>query len=141
MNLSIGVTGHRDLVPELKSPPCVSKCGLFSGNCVSDFPELQLQLLTPLAEGADRLVTEVAQEMGIPFVVVLPMFQEIYEKDFDGEESLILFRQATGRCRIGDQPASLMMESIPLTLSPMALRVTSNMSRSVFLSPITARCC
>ena len=95
MNLSIGVTGHRDLVPA-EEPALREQVRAFFQQLRDDFPELQLQLLTPLAEGADRLVTGVAQEMGIPFVVVLPMFQEIYEKDFDGEESLLLFRKQLG---------------------------------------------
>jgi len=95
MSLSVGVTGHRDLVPE-EEPALSEQVRAFFQQLRDDFPELELQLLTPLAEGADRLVTEVAQEMGIPFVAVLPMFQEIYEKDFDSEESLCLFRQQLG---------------------------------------------
>ena len=93
--MSIGVTGHRDLVPA-EEPALREQVRVFFQQLRDDFPELQLQLLTPLAEGADRLVTGVAQEMGIPFVVVLPMFQEIYEKDFDSEESLFLFRKQLG---------------------------------------------
>ena len=92
MNLNIGVTGHRDLVPT-EEPALREHVRVFFQRLRDDFPELQLQLLTPLAEGADRLVTEVAQEMGIPFIVVFPMPQEIYEKDFDTEESMILFQK------------------------------------------------
>jgi len=92
MKLTIGVTGHRDLVSAEK-PALREQVRAFFQQLLDDFPELELQLLTPLAEGADRLVTEVAQEMGIPYIAVLPMFQEIYEKDFEGEDSLILFRK------------------------------------------------
>ncbi len=95
MNLSIGVTGHRDLITA-EEPALREQVRAFFQQLRDDFPELELQLLTPLAEGADRLVTGVAQEMGIPYVVVLPMFQEIYEKDFDGEESLSQFRKQLG---------------------------------------------
>jgi hypothetical protein len=95
MNLSIGVTGHRDLITT-EEPVLREQVRAFFQQLRDDFPELQLQLLTPLAEGADRLVTGIAQDMGIPFVVVLPMFQEIYEKDFDDEESLLLFRKQLG---------------------------------------------
>ncbi len=77
MNLSIGVTGHRDLIPA-EEPALREQVRAFFQQLRDDFPELELQLLTPLAEGADRLVTGVAQEMGIPFIVVLPMPQEIY---------------------------------------------------------------
>jgi len=92
MNLSIGVTGHRDLIAA-EEPALREQVRAFFQQLSDDFPDLQLQLLTPLAEGADRLVTGVAHEMGVPFTAVLPMSQEIYEKDFDEEESLILFRQ------------------------------------------------
>ena len=95
MNLSIGVTGHRDL-NAAEEPGLRQQVRIFFQQLRDDFPELELQLLTPLAEGADRLVTEVAQDMGIPFIAVLPMSQEIYEKDFDGEGSLTLFRQQLG---------------------------------------------
>ncbi len=95
VNLSIGVTGHRDLVPA-EEPGLREQVRTFFQQLRDDFPELELQLLTPLAEGADRLVTEVAQVMGIPFIAVLPMSQEIYEKDFDSEESLALFQQQLG---------------------------------------------
>lgn len=95
MNLSIGVTGHRDLIAA-EEPGLREQVRTFFQQLRDDFPELELQLLTPLAEGADRLVTEVAQVMGIPFIAVLPMSQEIYEKDFDSEESLALFQQQLG---------------------------------------------
>ena len=98
MNLSIGVTGHRDLVPA-EEPALREQVRAFFSQMRDDFPELDLQLLTPIAEGADRLVTEVAQEMGIPFIAVLPMSQEIYEKDFDKEGSLAGFRNQLGAAR------------------------------------------
>ena len=95
MNFSIGVTGQRALITT-EEPALREQVRAFFQQLRDDFPELELQLLTPLAEGADRLVTGVAQEMGIPYVVVLPMFQEIYEKDFDSEESLSQFRKQLG---------------------------------------------
>jgi hypothetical protein len=95
MELSIGITGHRDLVPA-EQPALREQVRAFFQQMLDDFPQLHLQLLTPLAEGADSLVAEVAQEMGIPYVVVLPMFQELYETDFDNEDSLALFRKLLG---------------------------------------------
>jgi hypothetical protein len=92
MNLSIGVTGHRDLI-SAEEPVLREQVRAFFQQLHDDFPTLQLQLLTPLAEGADSLVTEVARDMGIPFVAVMPMSQDLYEKDFDNEESLAHFRK------------------------------------------------
>jgi hypothetical protein len=59
MQLSIGVTGHRDLVED-ERPALESRVqALFDGLSAS-YPDLDLQLLTALAEGADRLVAEVS---------------------------------------------------------------------------------
>jgi general stress protein CsbA len=95
MNLTIGVTGHRDLISAEKLALREQVRGFFHG-LRRDFPELQLELLTALAEGADCLVTEVAREVGIPFIAVLPMAQEIYENDFEDRDSLARFREQLG---------------------------------------------
>ena len=52
------------------------------------FPGLDLQLISPLAEGADQLVAEVATDLDIPLIVPLPMEISEYEKDFASEEGL-----------------------------------------------------
>jgi hypothetical protein len=49
-------------------------------------------VLTPLAEGADRIAAEVAHERGIPTIVLLPMPQQLYQRDFEGQ-SLTEFHQ------------------------------------------------
>jgi hypothetical protein len=90
--LSIGVTGHRDLVPA--EVPALKKrlTGLFQG-LQQDFPDLPLQLITPLAEGGDQLAAEVAISLGISIVVVLPMAQSEYERDFSSSRELGNFRR------------------------------------------------
>ena len=80
MQLTIGVTGHRDLLEE--EVPALKKIVRdFFLQLKSEFPDLDLQLITPLAEGSDRLVTDIALEMGIKLVVPLPMPQADYERD------------------------------------------------------------
>lgn len=54
-------------------------------------PHTPLEILSPLAEGADRLVAEVAIELGERLVVPLPMPKELYLKDFGSEESCAEF--------------------------------------------------
>ena len=95
MHLSIGVTGHRDLVEDEKPALKLRVRALFDGLSAS-YPDLNLQLLTALAEGADRLVAVIAIELGIPIVVVLPMEQADYEEDFESAESLAEFRSMLG---------------------------------------------
>jgi len=100
--LVIGVTGHRDLVLE--------EFGLIK-NRVRDFfvelqrnyPQLPLLIVTPLAEGADRLAAEVAHELGIPTVVLLPMPRQIYQSDFSGD-SLIEFHSLMEHSEVVELP-------------------------------------
>src|SRR5262249_2871465 len=44
-------------------------------------------LLSPLAEGADRLVAEVALEMNAQLIVPLPMSIDLYEEDFQDSKT------------------------------------------------------
>jgi hypothetical protein len=79
--LVIGVTGHRDLraqdVDRLKE-----EVGKAFGALNGRYPNTPLVLLSSLAEGADRLVTEVALSSGMGLIVVLPMPRALYEEDF-----------------------------------------------------------
>ncbi len=95
--LVIGVTGHRDLREEDRVPLEEAVQKIFDelhGIC----PHTPLLLLSPLAEGADRLVARVALEKGVRLVVPLPMPQALYEEDFQTEASheefLSLLKQA-----------------------------------------------
>ncbi len=79
--LVIGVTGHRDLA--LENIPRIQESldALFA--CLrKQYPHTPLRLLSPLAEGADRLVAKVALEHGAELVVPLPMAETEYRTDF-----------------------------------------------------------
>ena len=65
MRLSIGVTGHRDLLPE-ETENLRGGVRQFLNSLREEFPSLQMQFLSPLAEGADRLAAEVALDLGHP---------------------------------------------------------------------------
>jgi len=88
--LVIGVTGHRDLVPA-EIPVIRERVRAFLGGLRSQYPDRDLLLLSPLAEGADRLVCEVALELGLPVTVLLPMPRELYVDDFESAESRVEF--------------------------------------------------
>ena len=66
----------------------------------SGFPGLELQLITPLAEGSDRLVADVAQELDIELIVPLPMPQADYEEDFSSPEAVEAFRESMKNARV-----------------------------------------
>ena len=84
--LVVGVTGHRDLVPD-EVPAIRARVRDFLRDLHSQYPSRDLALLTPLAEGADRLVAEEALELGLPVTVVLPMPRALYFQDFRTPES------------------------------------------------------
>ncbi len=84
--LVIGVTGHRDLRPQDR--------GQLEGTVrqillqlQADYPHTSLVLLSALAEGADRLVAQVALELGILLIVPLPMPADAYKREFHSDEA------------------------------------------------------
>lgn len=99
MHLTIGVTGHRDLVAEEIPALKEQVRGVFR-RLATEFPHLQLQLITPLAEGSDRLVTDIAIEMGIGLIVPLPMPQAEYERDFISPAAVETFRESLQNARV-----------------------------------------
>lgn len=86
MRLTVGVTGHRDLAPGEPERLRVEVRKFFE-SLRARFPKLPIELLTALAEGADVLVTEVAEELGIPFTATLPMPAAEYIEDFESESA------------------------------------------------------
>ncbi|MEJ2089952.1 MAG: hypothetical protein P8Y69_16045, partial [Gammaproteobacteria bacterium] len=81
--LVVGVTGHRDLLAS-EEEGIKQRVREFLTGLEQTFPELPLMVMTPLAEGADRIAAEVAHELGIPTIVLLPMPQRLYQRDFEG---------------------------------------------------------
>lgn len=77
----VGITGHRDLVPSQKN----MQLKLIKEHLIALkrlHQDKKLQILTSLAEGADRLLAETAIVLKIPFDVILPMPLELYLEDF-----------------------------------------------------------
>jgi hypothetical protein len=84
--LVIGVTGHRDLVPA-ELPAIRERVRTFFSTLRARYPGRDLTLMSPLAEGADRLVADEAIALGMPVTVVLPMPAASYARDFLTEAS------------------------------------------------------
>jgi hypothetical protein len=87
-----GVSGHRDLVPA-DLPELRQQLREIFRQSISSRPNATFQLLTPLAEGADRIAAEEALLLGIKLVVPMPMIQLEYERDFTSADSLGAFRR------------------------------------------------
>jgi len=101
MHLTIGVTGHRDLLAE-EIPALQERVREFFVQLGNDYPDLELQLITPLAEGADMLVTDIALELDISLIVPMPMPQAEYEQDFSSAEAVEAFRSYMKQARVID---------------------------------------
>src|SRR5262245_49584283 len=84
--LLIGVTGHRDL-RDADRPALESKVRAILEEQQRNYPHTPLILLSPLAEGADRLVARVALDLGVRLQVPLPVPQESYIADFQDAAS------------------------------------------------------
>jgi hypothetical protein len=89
--LVVGVTGHRDLVPG-EIPRLRERAREFLTGLQRDHPDLPVVVMSPLAEGADRMVAEEARALGLPLIVPLPLPRDLYEQDFASPESLAQFR-------------------------------------------------
>jgi len=100
----VGVTGHRNLNSE-DTPALREMVRAVLEEVLRKLPNSPLVLMSPLAEGADRLVAQVALELAddnwdsgghsrIRLVVPLPMPQSEYERDFNNDRaSLNAFRK------------------------------------------------
>ncbi|MEM9532751.1 MAG: hypothetical protein AAGA23_17665 [Pseudomonadota bacterium] len=84
--LTIGVTAHRDLKAE-EIPRLKLLVGTFFDQLREDYPDNPLQVMSPLAEGGDRLVAEVAVERGLELVAILPFELAEYRRDFSSDAS------------------------------------------------------
>jgi len=91
MPLNIGITGHRDL-REDEIPALEKKVESLIRQILVSYPNTSFRILSPLAEGADRLVARVGLRMGVALYSVLPMEQSAYEEDFSSQASLEEFR-------------------------------------------------
>jgi hypothetical protein len=101
--LVIGVTGHRKL-QDAELPSLTSQVRGFFLDLAARYPELPLLLLSPLAEGADALVADVALELGIRVVAPLPLPIELYRGDFGSAESLARFERQAERAQVLQLP-------------------------------------
>ncbi len=87
----IGVTGHRDIRPT-DTPRLKDQVRAIFSELRTKHAATPLLVLSPLAEGADRLVAQVALEEGARLVVPLPLPREEYQKDFETQDSKAEFK-------------------------------------------------
>lgn len=93
----VGVSGHRDLRQEDIAALEGLVRGIFE-DLMARYPASPLVVISPLAEGADRLGARVALDCGAQLVVPLPLPRQLYEDDFETESSRREFEELLGRC-------------------------------------------
>jgi len=100
--LVVGITGHRDIRADDREELQRRVRGILL-KFRQDYPATPLILLSPLAEGADRLAARAAldEEVGARLVVPLPLPGATYEEDFTGHPgSLDEFRELLSKADI-----------------------------------------
>jgi hypothetical protein len=91
ISFRIGVTGHRDILPEDVEGAKQNSRELLS-SLKSAMPATRITVISGLAEGADRIFAEVALALNMPVEAVMPMPLKYYKKDFDETSSAELDR-------------------------------------------------
>lgn len=83
--IKIGIAGHRDLdkryIEEYKKQVLKKLDDLRQKHH-------EVILISPLADGADRLVVYEAMKLGIKYIAALPMQKKLYKDDFDTTSKL-----------------------------------------------------
>jgi hypothetical protein len=80
----VGVVGHRDLVPQ-EVPQIRAAVTKTLQRLQNDHPDVPLRLLCSMAEGADLLVAEIAAEVGIAIIALLPYARHLCRQDLRSE--------------------------------------------------------
>jgi hypothetical protein len=91
ISFRIGVTGHRDILPEDVDALRQSSHELLS-SLRSDMPGTRISVISGLAEGADRIFAEAALALNMSVEAVMPMPLKYYKNDFDEASSAELDR-------------------------------------------------
>jgi hypothetical protein len=93
-SLIVGVTGHRKLrsgdVAVLQQ-----RVRAWLEQLQTAYPELPLVMLSPLAQGSDQIVAQVALDMGLRVIAPLPLPLPIYRQDFAPADLQLFERQLT----------------------------------------------
>jgi hypothetical protein len=91
ISFRIGVTGHRDILPDDVEGAREKSRELLS-TIKSSMPATRITVISGLAEGADRIFAEAALALNMSVEAVMPMPLNYYKNDFDEASSAELDR-------------------------------------------------
>lgn len=86
----VGVTGHRDLVPE-EVPAIREVLTRLFGALRAAARDVEVKLLSSMAEGADLLAADVAHEIGIGIIALLPFSAARCRAELTSDAARIIF--------------------------------------------------
>ncbi len=88
----IGVVGHR---PEALKDADLTELRAQIRRVLLESKNLspEIAVVSPVAEGADRLVAAESISLGLPLICLLPFDRDDYARDFEGQESIDEYRQ------------------------------------------------
>ncbi|MGO9547727.1 MAG: hypothetical protein ACLPPF_23440 [Rhodomicrobium sp.] len=94
--IMLGATGHRNIEPQ--DAKLIAALSKQCRELRNKYPDSPFVILSALAEGADRMIAEVAmKELSADLIAVLPVPEEEYERDFGTEASKTEFRTLLDR--------------------------------------------
>lgn len=93
----IGVVGHRDLVAT-EIPAIRAAVEKMLRRVCQEYPDVIPTVLTSMADGADLIVADVAAELNIPIVAVLPMSHDQCRAELESDEARATFDRIYARC-------------------------------------------
>lgn len=97
----IGVSGHRLNKMSVNNKALQEHVGAALDSIAVAHPDQHFTILSPLAEGSDRLVASAAMDrLGARLQVPLPLPYELYVEDFTSEESIEEFQQMVGNAEL-----------------------------------------
>ena len=96
--LIVAVTGHRDLIKE-DEPILRSRVKEFFSELKQNNAHTDILLLCGLAEGADMLVAEVALELGVELMAVLPYEKDKYLQSFEDTTQIERFNKLYSKAK------------------------------------------
>jgi hypothetical protein len=96
--LIIGVTGHRLHKLDVNSESLIKAIEEVLVELKRKYHDRKMIVMSPLAEGADRLVARMAMEtVGAFLMVPLPLPFDLYQTDFSSDDSVKDFKEMVGK--------------------------------------------
>ncbi len=92
----VGVAGHRDPLPAQIPAIRAAVAALFR-QLIDAHPAVRIQLICPMADGADLLVADVALDMGIDILALLTFPEDICRADLHQDSARAVFDRVLAR--------------------------------------------